>query len=82
MKATAYPVRSAMSAFAFFLHECSLDRTRDNLPLRELMDSRSLEAFQSSCEQMMSALLMDYTLERRSQQAREHLRRCHRCGSH
>ena len=33
-------------------------------------------------EQMLSALLMDYTLERRSQQAREHLRRCYRCGSH
>jgi hypothetical protein len=82
MKADAYPVRSAMRALALFLHESCLDRTRDNLPLRELMDSRNLSTFQESLDQMTRSLLDAYSREQHGQRVAARRRRCQRCQAH
>jgi len=58
-----------------FLSECSLDRTRENLPLQDLTDCEDIETFQLSMEEMLRALLLDYSLEQRSHIIKESLRR-------
>jgi len=82
MKAEAYPVRSAMRALALFLHESCLDRTRANLPLREMMDSRNLDTFQESLEQMMRSLIDGYSREQHGQRVAARRRHCQRCQAH
>lgn len=69
------PPRSALKALGLFLSECSLDRTRHNLPLRELTDCEDIETFQYSMEEMLRAVLLDYSLEQRSYIIKESLRR-------
>lgn len=60
------PLRTALRALRLFLTECSLDRTRHNLPLRELTDSEEIPDFHDALEEMVRALLLDYSLEQRS----------------
>ena len=69
------PSRSALKALRMFLSECSLDRTRENLPLRDLTDCEDIETFHLSMEEMLRALLLDYSLEQRSRIIKESLRR-------
>lgn len=60
------PPRTALRALRLFLTECSLDRTRHNLPLRELIDSEEIPDFHEALEEMVRAILLDYSLEQRS----------------
>ena len=69
------PPRTALRALRLFLTECSLDRTRHNLPLRELTDSEEIPDFHDALEEIMRALLLDYSLEQRSQLIKASLRR-------
>ena len=68
------PPRTALRALRLFLTECSLDRTRNNLPLRELTDSEELPDFHDALEEMVRALLLDYSLEQRSRIIKASLR--------
>lgn len=70
----ALPPRIALRALRLFLTECSLDRTRHNLPLRELVDSEEIPDFQDALEEMVRALLLDYSLEQRSRLIKASLR--------
>lgn len=69
------PPRTALRALRLFLTECSLDRTRHNLPLRELTDSEEIPDFHIAMEEMVRALLLDYSLEKRSRIIKDSLRR-------
>jgi hypothetical protein len=69
------PPRTALRALRLFLTECSMDRTRHNLPLRELNDAEEISDFQNSLEEIVRALLLDYSLEQRSQLIKASLRR-------
>ncbi len=69
------PPRTALRALRLFLTECSKDRTRHNLPLRELTDAEEIPEFQGSLEEIVRALLLDYSLEQRSQLIKASLRR-------
>jgi hypothetical protein len=69
------PPRTALRALRLFLTECSLDRTRHSLPLRELTDSDEIPDFHDSLEEMMRALLLDYSLELRARIIKASLRR-------
>jgi hypothetical protein len=79
MKPHHLPPKSALRTLGLFLGECSRDRTRDSLPLRELLDSRTLFTFQDSLEEVLRAILVDYS-EERDRLALAHA--CRRAGGH
>ena len=69
------PPREALSAMTLFFRDCSLDRTGESLPLRELVDSVDVEDFHFALEDLLRGLLVEYSLEQRSRMIKEGLRR-------
>ena len=75
MKPHEPTVRTALRALRLFLSECAMDRTRHNLPLGDLVDCEDVGTFHLSVEEMLRALLVDYSLEQRSMVIKESLKR-------
>ena len=75
MKLHPPPTREARRALTLFLSECSLDRTRFFLPLEDLAECEEIAEFHDTMEELMRALLMDYSLESRACLIRESLQR-------
>ena len=67
--------REALEALRLFLGECSLDRPRGELPLRDLVDTDEVEDFHGGVEDLLRGLLVEYSLEQRAQVLKEGLRR-------
>ena len=58
-----------------FLSECARDRVRGTLPLRQLLSGQDIQSMHLSLEQMLRAMLLDYSRENSAQMIRDFLRR-------